>query len=333
MIQHIAELNRVLTTAKALSVSGERINLKSLIRHCKDGAIEGRMPDHSTTIAFTVEMGLMKPILKSSVLISEDGYTFLDFNPDGLYDLSHMQKQYLLRGFFLDGKFSKAVKDCLECFISSDKKGTFFWSSIDGIPFGENEWVVNHLEQLGVLKEEKDGYIVEKNYIETINTFINEPKGFTEEQLFKWLAEKKKLGDTAEQLILDFERDRLKGLGFPVEAKCVKPVGKINTSAGYDIKSFNGKSKNMDFDRFIEVKGSGDPRLRFVWSSNEMKVAEKLKDKYWIYYQGGIDKKTGKSKHKPILLQDPIYSIPLNAVLTSTNNGVVIAGSIRGELI
>lgn len=331
MVQHIAELNRVLITAKALVDEGESVAIKTLIKHCKAVAVEGRMPDHSITINFSVEIGLMKMIGKTQVLISDEGYIFLDFNPRSIYDLSTLQKKFLIRNFF-DGRFKKVVKQCLKCFAVSEKKKTYTWSSVDGIPFGTNEWIVGTMEQLGLLKQTKDGYIVQKIYVDTVSTFINE-FGYTEENLLEWLAEKKKLGNYAEQLALDYERKRLKDLGHPVEASCVKPVGKLKTNAGYDIESFNGKSKNMHFDRFIEVKGSGDPRLRFVWSQNEMKVAETLKDKYWIYYHGGIDKKTGTSKYKPILLQDPLNTIPLNENLTRTENGVVIAGPIRGDLI
>lgn len=64
-----------------------------------------------------------------------------------------------------------------------------------------------------------------------------------------------------------------------------------------------------------------------------MKVAKELKDKYWIYYQGGIDKQTGKSKYKPILLQDPFNRIPLDAAFTRSEHGVVIEGAMRGDLI
>jgi hypothetical protein len=333
MVEHVAELNRVLLTAKSLSVGGARVGVKLLIKHCKDFAIEGRMPDHSITVDFSVEMGLMKPAARKSILISDEGHAFLEFNPVGDYDLSDEQKQYLLRSFFLDGKFRKEVRDCFRCFIASKSKGTFFWSSVDGVPFGKNVWIVNHLEQLGVLEEIDEGYIVRSEYLDTITTFIDEPKGFTEEQMLDWLQEKKKLGDAAEHLILNFERERLKALGHHVESKCVRPVGKLRTDAGYDIESFNGKSPNMHFDRFIEVKGSVQPKLRFVWSSNEMKVAQRLRDKYWIYYQGGIDKNTGKSKYKPILLQDPFHKISSDPKLTRTENGVVIEGPITGGLI
>lgn len=333
MVQHIAELNRVLITARMLSVRNRGIGIETLIKHCKSIAIEGRMPDHAATINFSIEIGLMEIQGRKKVLISDPGYTFLAFNPENLYDLSNDQKKYLIRSFFLDGKFSWNVKQCLKSFAPSEKKGTFTWSFVDGSPFGKNEWVVSHMEQLGLLQQVNEGYEVQRAYLDTVSTFISEPKGYTEEDLVKWLEEKKRLGNLAEELVLVFEKKRLRDLGYPVEASCVKPVGKLKSNAGYDIESFNGKSENMHFDRFIEVKGSGDPRLRFVWSQNEMKTAKELKDKYWIYYQGGIDKKNGKSKYKPILLQDPFNKIPIDAAFTRTEHGVVIEGSMRGDLI
>ena len=333
MIEQIAELNRVLLTASELADPKKGLDQLELIDGCKRIAIEARMPDHETTVEFCIEIGLLLRKKKNKIYLTEPGQEFLDLNPDKLFDLSTEQKQYLIRGFFLDGALRKQVRDCLKCFAMSGEKETFTWSEVDGIPFGSNTWVVTHMEQLGLIDQVDEGYVISQSYVETIATFINEPKGFTEEQLFKWLEEKRKLGNFAEELILNFERDRLKALGQVVESKCVRPVGKINTSAGYDVESFNSKSKGMKFDRFIEVKGSGSPGLRFVWSQNEMKVAEKLKDQYWIYFQGGIEKKTGKTKFKPIMIQDPFNSLDKDAKFIKTSNGVIVEGAMSGEKI
>jgi hypothetical protein len=333
MVQHIAELNRVLVTAHQLSVANAGIEISTLIHHCKSITIEGRIPDHSITINFSLQIGLLRPIGKKKIQISSEGYNFLEFNPQGIYDLTIEQKNYLIRSFFLDGNFRKEVRQCLKCFVPSEKKGTYTWSIVDGIPFGKNEWIVSHMEQLGLLELDPEGYAVQKTYLETVKTFINEPKGFTEEDLMKWLEEKKKLGNFAEELVLVFEKKRLLELGHHVESRCVRIVGKLKTNAGYDIESFDGKSKDMSFDRLIEVKGSGDPKLRFIWSQNEMKIAKELKERYWIYFQGGIDKKTGKSKFKPILLQDPYHKIPLDMAFTRTEHGCVIESTMRGELL
>jgi hypothetical protein len=320
MVQHIAELNRVIITVNSISSS------KGIER-----SVIVDQPDHEETINFCVDIGLLKARGKQFVFLTDQGRSFLDLNPEYLYDLSSEQKRYLIRGFFLDGVLQREVRDCLKCFVESEKKKTFTWSSIDGTPFGQNWWIVSHLEQLGLIEQLESGYSVNKEFTKTVAAFINEPKGYTEAQLLKWLEEKKRLGNIAEEIVLEFERNRLRTLGYVVEASCVKPVGKLKTNAGYDIESYNGKSKNMLFDRFIEVKGSGDPKLRFIWSQNEIKIAEKLGNKYWIYYQGGINKKTGKTLFKPIMIQDPFNSIETDSRLIKTPNGVVVVGVMRGE--
>ncbi len=113
------------------------------------------------------------------------------------------------------------------------------------------------------------------------------------------------LGDLAEAIILEYERKRLKELGYLPESECVKSIGKKRVNAGFDIESFDGESRGMQHDRFIEVKGSGKKSLRFIWSKNEIEVAKKLGKKYWIYYQGGINKKLKKASVKPLIFQDP----------------------------
>lgn len=333
MIQHIAELNRVLIAVNTLLFDGKGVKKSEVVKICESYSIEGRFPDHDQTLQFSVLLGFLMPNGKTKVDLTEQGQIFLSFNPSQIYDLLDDQKEYLIRGFFLDGVFQKRVKQCLRCFEESEEKETFIWSEIDGKPFGSDFWIVSHLEQLDMVIKVKGGYQVKKQYAQTVATFINEPKGYSEAELLKWLEEKKILGNAAEKLVFEFEKDRLTHLGYIVEAKCVKAVGKLKTNAGYDIESFNGKSKGMLFDRFIEVKGSGDPKLRFVWSQNEISIAKKLGDKYWIYYQGGIDKKTGTSSYKPIMIQDPFNSLDNDLRFTQTPNGMIVVSSLRGEII
>ena len=213
MVQYIAELNRVIITINSIS-SSKGIERSVIVDQCRSIAIEGRMPDHEETIQFCVEIGLLKTRGKQFVLLTDQGRSFIDLNPDYLYDLSTEQKRYLIRGFFLDGVLQRQVKECLKCFVESEKKKTFIWSSIDGTPFGKNGWIVSHLEQLGLIEQLETGYLIKKEYTQTVATFINEPKGYTEAQLLKWLEEKKRLGNIAEEII------------FYVEAKVLKHAHK-----------------------------------------------------------------------------------------------------------
>ncbi len=183
-----------------------------------------------------------------------------------------------------------------------------------------------------MLWRRKENLTVRREYATTVAEFISEPKGWTEEKYIEYMMEKKELGDLAEELVKEWEVKRLEKAGHSVESHCVKRISKLNVSAGFDIKSFNGKSKSMQFDRFIEVKGSKGPGMRFFWSENEMKVAKKLGEKYWIYYQGGVKVETKSALYEPILYQNPLESIESDSRLTILKNGVVVEGKLPTKL-
>ena len=174
---------------------------------------------------------------------------------------------------------------------------------------------------------------VRKDYASTVAEFISEPKGWTEEKFFQNMKEKKELGDLAEDIVFEWEVERLKKLRHKVEAHCVKKIGKLDVGAGFDIKSFNGKSDGMKFDRFIEVKGSKGPGLRFIWSNNEMKVAEELGEKYWIYYQGGGSVEAKTAIYEPILYQNPLLSLEADSRLTFIKNGEIVEGKVPAKKV
>lgn len=328
MIDQIAELNRVLVIVNSLTDEGKAVNRNIVLQECQRIAIEGRMPDHDVSVEFALQLGFLLPAGKWKIRLSSEGNNFLNFNPEELFDLTTKQKNFLLRRYFFDGEFQKSAKSFFKCFELSEKNVTFSWSPTDGRPLGDNEWLLDCMTQLGVIYRLQNLLLVKKEYASTISEFIAEPKGWTEDQLFEYLKEKKKLGDLAERLIFKWEVGRLKKAKHEVESHCVKLISKLDVGAGYDIKSFNGKSKGMKFDRFIEVKGSKGKGLRFIWSENEIKTAENLKENYWIYYLGGVDVDKKVAKYEPILYQNPLVSLKKDARLTMKGNGYVVEGKV-----
>lgn len=329
-IDSISELNRVLLFAKTLS-SGSAIPVNILIDQCKNITIDARIPDHELSIDYAVMAGLLDYTTgKKKVKITGDGLDFIELNPEELFNLSGSQKSYLLRKCYLDGPIRSNLRKCLESFI--EFKETLIWDELDGIPMGEYHWVADHMRQLGVFNRTESGYEVNANYVETIAEFINEPRGWTENQYLEWLKEKKELGDLAEQLVLTFERERLLNKGLLPESKCVRMIAKLRVNAGYDLESFNGKAKNMKFDRFIEVKGSKSQDVRFFWTPNEIAVAKELGEKYWIYYQGGVDVKNQTTKFEPILFQNPAVNLEKDMRLKTSPNGLIVEGKFKGRL-
>lgn len=82
----------------------------------------------------------------------------------------------------------------------------------------------------------------------------------------------------AEEYVLLFEKNRLNSLGVFSE---IKRVSDYDVAAGYDIASYeNADSKR--YDRFIEVKAV-DSKMGFHWSKNEISVAEREGEHYFLY--------------------------------------------------
>lgn len=132
--------------------------------------------------------------------------------------------------------------------------------------------------ELAVASQEKDLVYLNKEYTGLLQNFIN--KGMTEEELFKVLEKNKQLGDKAEKIALEFEKNRLTMIGRSDLAKKVELIAKSDVTAGYDIKSFQEVNSEVD-DAFIEVKSFN--HNHFYLSENELKTSEILKENYYLY--------------------------------------------------
>jgi len=329
MVENIAELNRLLLAARLLADEERSAAVEAVIEQCRSTVIEGRMPDHEVTIKFGMLLGFLTEH-RSRLSITEAGIAFLTLNQEEGYDLAEEQKRLLLRSCFLQGPLRLPTRRLLKSFSPSYKTGTYKWSAIDSGPLDAEEWLVEHLRQLGFLRRDEDAIEVEERYVTTVAAFLEEGAGWTEEQAEEYFREKREIGTLAEELIVKHEMERLRGAGASVEAQCVRRISLVRVNAGYDVESFNGAARDMNFDRFIEVKGSRGTDVRFLWTENEIKVAKKLRGKYWIYFQGGIVLENRLAKNLPLLFQDPIESIYKDARLTATPQGIIVEGKVRG---
>ena len=83
--------------------------------------------------------------------------------------------------------------------------------------------------------------------------------------------------------VVEYERERLRNKNCLAEADALQRVSEVDVCAGYDVASFDGRSKEFAFDRFIEVKSTTGTDLVFVWSRNEIATAGHLGGRYWLY--------------------------------------------------
>jgi len=319
----------VLLAVKEVMDDKGAASINSVVEQCKAIVIDGGMPEHLETIEFAEKIGFIKKGQKKLYLLKPGEY-FLALNKENMYDLLPSQKNYLLRTCFLHGCFREDTFSLLKKFSPDYKDNTFRWSSVDGSPLEVENWFVERLIELSLLVPIHNGLEISPQYVRAISDFLEEGKGWSLEAFEEYLKEKKEVGDIAEQTVLDYESERLTALGCEVEARCIRPISSLRVNAGYDIESFDNASPGMNFNRFIEVKGAKSSSIHFFWSQNEMTVAKKLGKRYWIYFQGGIDVKRKIINNDPIIFQDPLNTILKDARITSTPQGLIIEGKIKG---
>lgn len=121
--------------------------------------------------------------------------------------------------------------------------------------------------------------------------------------------ENRKTGAIGEELVMNFERERLIAAGKPDLANRIKHSSKENDGLGYDIQSFTELGEKI----FIEVKTSRSSfsNSRYFISRNEMEVGKKTTG-YWIYIVADLNSR----KTKIVRLEDPFHSSNLKLTLT-----------------
>lgn len=329
MIEKLAELNRVLLAVNELRDADGTASIDAVIEHCKSTVIEARIPKHEVSISFAEQIGLLV-IGGGAIRLTAEGTGFIEFNPTGQYDLSDGQKRILLRTCYLHGPLREQARHILKEFSPALEGEGLRWSPYDSSPF-PNEWTAEHLGQLGLLKRCEDGWEVTADYTRTVVIFLEEGEGWSEEKFREYLKEKEEVGKLGENLVKAFEIRRLTKMGHPVEARCVRSISSLRVNAGYDIESFDSAAPNVAYDRFIEVKAARARQMRFFWSENEIQVAKRLGERYWIYFQGAVDAAKGFTRDEPIMLRDPAKSILGDGQFKTTPQGLIVESDLKGK--
>ncbi len=307
-MQNINEINRLLLAISELSgYKNTAVPESAVIRQCKNIVLMGSLPDHIDTIDFCIKLKIIRHE-KNRLKVEFLGRKLLDANPSKNYEFTENQKNLVAKEFILHKEFLKDISKIIISFNANEELGTFVWSQSDGIPIEGNRDLLNLMIQLGIL--EKDGFLllVNQKYVSVIAN-LRGLEILSLKKLRQILDKKIEVGNIAEDLMVIYERKRLESIGAIEESKLVKKISNLDVSAGYDILSFDAKSPDLKYDRFIEAKGSSNNLISFDWSNNEMKVAKNLGPKYWIYFLGGINDKKKSSEDKPFLIQDPFKTI------------------------
>lgn len=122
----------------------------------------------------------------------------------------------------------------------------------------------------------------------------------TIENLKDDLKRKEENGIIAEEFVIKYEQKRI-----TKKVESIKRISDIDTTAGFDILSYNNDS-SLIHDRFIEVK-SYIKSPYFFLTRNEFETAKRYKNRYYLYL---VDRsKIDIPDYHPIIIPDPYSSI------------------------
>lgn len=212
----------------------------------------------------------------------------------------------------MDSNIGKKILESLSLF-NTEKNGRKWYPKQDVYDLFDRTDSLPILYEIGLL--EKKNTIIELNQSSTSMVIERIEKlqtakeiRISQKQIDANLRIKKIIGNIAEKIALEYEKNRLKQGGFDKESDNVALISQEYANAGYDICSFHGKSDNLEFDLYVEVKGSTGKEIDFFWSKNEIDEAKKQGNKYCIYFVPSIDiaKQNGG---KIIVICNPIRDI------------------------
>ncbi|MFH0761003.1 MAG: DUF3883 domain-containing protein [Bacteroidota bacterium] len=218
-------------------------------------------------------------------------------------------KNILLNTLFVNTGFISIIKD----FEPIQKYNTYVYFRT----FRENFVFINWLktlESIGFTLSLVSVVLINKEYLEVFNLFLFRVRTSKFEKEDSKDDFRKEIGDTAEMLTLDYERERLTKQGYPELADLIEHLSPVDNYLGYDILSFQGTGKNPTKKKYIEVKGTVKSEYQFVFSRNERMVASEKKEQYWIYCYRNV-KSTLYPVGGPFKLCNPIMKLKQMDVL------------------
>jgi len=139
------------------------------------------------------------------------------------------------------------------------------------------------LLETGVLVSTKVVFEISSDVVGKIEAYFKKQHIFTPRMLARRQAENKAIGEKAEELVLELEKERLRE--YPHLLPHIERISLIDVSAGYDIRSFyvGLDSATEPQEIGIEVKAVSAQDRKFFWTRNEIQIAGKMGQKYFLY--------------------------------------------------
>ena len=150
-------------------------------------------------------------------------------------------------------------------------------------------------------------YIIAEAYSHTYAAF-KQSNQVSPEEFLRAQQRKDEIGKAAEIQIIKYEKERLSQL--PNLVKIIEHTALRDVSAGYDIKSFDGKlGEDVNpIQRYIEVKAVSSQDYGFYWTRNEIEKSEYYNQDYYLYLLPVMGKNTFDLKALKII-KDPFSNM------------------------
>ena len=166
------------------------------------------------------------------------------------------------------------------------------------------------LSRVGVIQPIGTKVLVHRKYLARVNEILAELRGCAMEPPTQDWAERRDVGDVAEELAIEYEKRRFQAEGFQDLIPLLRHISPIDQSAGYDVMSCRCTGRNPESPIHIEVKGTRNTQVRFIWTRNERRVAESKRADYWIYSftEVDVERRVATGPHR---IRDPIRRLRL----------------------
>jgi hypothetical protein len=307
MIKDLREINRILIAIKELSVNGFA-RKTDVLNECTKIVLGGKSSNHEENISFCIFCGIIIEF-KKQLQLTTFGKNLIKVNPENNWELNELQKNLLIENCFLDGFCKDESISVLKQFYPDNKRRTFVFSKKDDFILKNISSNLQLLFQIDLIQKDEKILFVNPIFSKYLS-FLLDNRNMSLAELDQHLKIDREIGDIAEKIVLEYEKNRLKNEeSSDSESTLVQIISTTDVTAGYDVESFDGKTADLEFNRHIEVKGSTNNELSFYWSSGEIQKARELGSLYWIYFVPGIDRKTHSYHGEIIKISNPGHEV------------------------
>jgi hypothetical protein len=306
-INHIIELLESVNTFVDNKLE-EKIKQDQIIKYLKSKKISKGTDylNYEDTKKFCLDAKILK--------LEKDFFSITKIGSELIENNNNLQKFNLIiiEKCFTNNYFRNLLINILEKF-QNNIKNQLWCEKIEIYDLFKKTNLLQILYDVKFLQENRlKKIIINQNYVQNylVTQTIKNKQKQSQSDIDKALLAQKIIGQIAEKIVLEYEKERLKKMDCVKKANNVKQISDDWANKGYDIESFNDQESYDEVpDRFIEVKGTTGKKFNIFWSENEVKTAKMIGDRYWIYFIPEIDTETESSPVSPEMIQNPFKKI------------------------